>query len=473
MTLHSDVRIGSQRPAHLHLPSDRGSSAGVEAIELAESAGLFLDDWQKWTLIEALSEDSGGYWSAFEVASFVSRQNGKGSVLEARQLAGLFVLRESLQVHTSHEFKTTFEHYLRLVALIEGAPHLASQVARVRRGTGEQAIELKNGCRLRFLARSTGSGRGMSGDAVYLDEAYALTAPMMGALLPTLSAKENPQIWYTSSAARFTSEVMHGVIERGRGGGSDRLFYADWGLDAHVDVSDRENWYLANPALGIRISESFVDAEYDSMKGMPAEFARERLGVHEGLLGDTGKIRVADWDALEDPESSIVGPPVFALDVSPERSWSSIAAAGRRRDGLGHVEVFERRQGTGWVPDFVEAVWKAQRRPFRIDPGSPAGAMIGELRSRGVEVIEVSVREHAQGCGALLDAVTNQTLKHRVDPMLRAAVVGAKDRSMGDAWLWSRIHSSIDISPLVAVTLAWIGLPEKGSAIAEAHIVLV
>ena len=473
MSLLDVERIGSQRPVNLHLPVDRNDSAGSEAIELAESAGLWLDDWQQWTLIESLREDSFGYWSAFEVAELVARQNGKGSVLEARQLAGLFVLNERLGVHTSHEFKTTFEHFLRMVALIEGAPHLDRQVARVRRGAGEQAIELKNGNRLRFLARSTGSGRGMSGDAVYLDEAYALTAAMMGALMPTLSARDNPQIWYTSSAARFTSEVLHNIIARGRAKQSERLFYADWGLEAAADLSDRDNWYQANPALGIRISEAFIEAEYDSMRSMPAEFARERLGVHEGLQGDTGKIRVNDWDALEDPESKIVGKPVFALDVSPERSWSSIAAAGRRSDGLGHVEVFERRQGTGWVPDFVKQVWDAQRVPFRVDPGSPAGALIPELVSRGVEIVEVSGREHAQGCGALMDAVTNQTLRHRVDPMLRAAVVGAKDRPLGEAWLWSRVHSSIDISPLVAVTLAWIGVPEKGTSVAQAHVVMV
>ena len=332
---------------------------------------------------------------------------------------------------------------------------------------------MKNGNRLRFLARSSGSGRGLSGDVVYLDEAFALTEAMMGALLPTLSARENPQVWYTSSAARYTSSVLHKVIERGRDGHGERLLYADWGLDAGVDLSDPVNWYAANPAMGIRVSEAFVEAEYDGMRAMPAEFARERLGVHEGLAGDSGKIRVSEWDLLEDADSEIVGTPVFALDVSPERSWASVGVAGRRSDGLGHVEVVERRSGTAWVVDFVVQVFQANGQPFRIDPASPAGAMIPELGSRGVEIVEVSVREHAQACGALLDAVTNDQLRHRVDQSLRAAVVGARERQVGDSWLWSRIHSEIDISPLVAVTLAWGGLPEKGSHVADAHVVVV
>lgn len=458
---------------HLHLPTDRGSSAGAEAVELAADAGLYLDDWQSWFLAEALAEDSAGYWAAFEVALFVARQNGKGSIIEARQLAGLFLLNEGLQVHTAHDFKTCFEHFLRIVSLIEGSPDLDARVQRVRRGAGEQAIELKNGNRLRFLARSSGSGRGLSGDTVYLDEAYALTAAMMGALLPTLSARENPQVWYTSSAARFTSEVCHDLILRGREGVSDRLFYADWGLDAGVDLSDPKNWYLANPAMGIRVPEAFVEAEYDSMKGMPAEFGRERLGIHEGLHGDTGKIRVQAWDELEDAESEVVGPVSFAVDVSPERSWTSVAAAGRRADGHGHVEVFERRSGTGWAVEFLVALWNAQKTPIRIDFGSPAGSFVAELEAAGVDVVNVSPREASQACGSFYDAVENGQLRHRVDPSLRAAVVGAKDRPFGDAWLWSRTHSDVDISPLVAATLAWGGIPDRGKKVAKAHVVLV
>ena len=273
MSSLADETIGSQRPVRLHLPSGSVGSAGREAVELAEIAGLYLDDWQQFLLEHSLAEDSEGFWAAFEVALFVARQNGKGSILEARQLTGLFLLAERLQVHSAHEFKTAQEHFQRITALIENCPDLDSRVARIRRGAGEQAVELKNGNRLRFLARSSGSGRGFTGDVVYLDEAYALTTAQMGALMPTLSAVENPQIWYTSSAAKFTSDVMHKLIERGRAGESDNLLYADWGLDPGDDISDPKNWYRANPGLGIRITEAFVEAEYDAMKAMPAEFA--------------------------------------------------------------------------------------------------------------------------------------------------------------------------------------------------------
>ena len=37
---------------------------------------------------------------------------------------------------------------------------------------------------------------------------------------------------------------------------------------------------------------------------------------------------------------------------------------------------------------------------------------------------------------------------------LRDAIRGAKSRPLGDQWAWSRKSSSVDISPLVAATLA-------------------
>lgn len=81
------------------------TSAGHEAVDLAASAGLILDPWQAFVLEHALGERGDGQWAAFEVGLVVPRQNGKGSVLEARELAGLFLFGEELILHSAHEFQ--------------------------------------------------------------------------------------------------------------------------------------------------------------------------------------------------------------------------------------------------------------------------------------------------------------------------------------------------------------------------------
>ena len=61
---------------------------------------------------------------------------------------------------------------------------------------------------------------------------------------------------------------------------------------------------------------------------------------------------------------------------------------------------------------------------------------------------------HGQACGRLVDMVNDKTLAHLGSSELRDAIRGSKVRQLGDAWAWSRKSSSVDISPLVAATLA-------------------
>src|SRR5262249_56902333 len=105
------------------------------------------------------------------------------------------------------------EAFLRIRHLIEGSPEFSAEVSRIRTTTGAEAVELKDGKRLRFVARSSGSGRGFSSDLVILDEAYKLGDQEMAALLPTLNARPDPQVWYTSTAGSPES------VQLGRGGG--------------------------------------------------------------------------------------------------------------------------------------------------------------------------------------------------------------------------------------------------------------
>src|SRR5499427_761968 len=109
----------AQMPRILYVP-DYSSSAGQEAVELAELAGLYLDPSQRLVLERALAERPDGRWAAAEVGLCLPRQNGKNAVLEARELAALFLLDEHLTIHSAQQFKTAKEHFLRLLGLIEG-----------------------------------------------------------------------------------------------------------------------------------------------------------------------------------------------------------------------------------------------------------------------------------------------------------------------------------------------------------------
>lgn len=423
-------------------------------------------------MLEEKASNDQPKWAAFEIGVDVTRQNGKGSILEIRELAGVFEFGDRLLIHTAHEFATSLEAFLRFEDLIAGTPRFSREVKRVSRSHGDEGIDFKSGQRIRFRTRTKGGGRGFSADFVALDEAMQIPQFAHGALLPTLSARPNPQVWYTGSAV--DQEIHdHGVVfarvrERGHAGTDPRLAYFEWSLDVDLDdlvLSDDtgpEEWAIANPGLGIRISPEHVATEQRSMDRRT--FAVERLGV--GDWPDTDAvdqvIPLEAWRELFEP--SQVGGSVFAVDVTPDRSSASIGFAARS-DGLPYLELVDKRRGTGWVCERVHEL--AKGRPVICDGAGPVGALIPEMTNLGVRVVTVTANEHAQACGMLYDAVDQEALRHGGTPEYQAAIEqaikGASTRPLGDAWAWSRKNSSVDISPLVAVTLSLWGLQTQGS----------
>lgn len=318
--------FGCQRPRESHLPEARDYSAGDDALELCQSCGIGLDEWQEWSLRQSMGLNQ-GYWAAFEVGILVARQNGKNQIVLARQLAGMFLLEQDLQIHTAHEFKASAEHFRRIARVIETNADLDNQVHGIRTSHGAEAIELKrrptiilgpNGTlvrtsrqpRLNFLARSRGSGRAFTCDTLYYDEAMILTDEQVGASLPTLSAVANPQVWYTASAGYPDSTQLDRVRKRGLAHIDPTLFWAEWSIDAchdlclpgcqqHDDPASPHSWAKANPGMGIRISEDFIRREM--LKMPPKDFERERLGVGDWPVDEMGwnVIPQAIWDSCE------------------------------------------------------------------------------------------------------------------------------------------------------------------------------
>ena len=442
-----------------------------DAIDIAAIGGLELFDWQAEVLRASLMRSPvTGRWLSSEVAVVVPRQNGKGSILEARQVAGLFVMGERLQVHSAHEFKTCYEHFRRVRALVESSPLLMSQVAIIRTGAGDQAIELKNGCRIRFIARSRSSGRGFSADVVYLDEAFELSDDTMGALLPALSARPDPQIWYTSSAPHRDSLVLHRIRERGIKGDDPGLLYREWSASADADPADPDSWAAANPSLDVLINRERIATAQRSLD--PAEFAREHLGVPEQLDGThTGPIAIERWQSLTDGQSLPAdGTERLALDVTPNgmAKFATIGIAGKRADGLGHVSIRHREPGTSWVVSRCADLAAGHKTPIIVVKGSPAESLVPDLELAGVAVDLMSAADYAGACQRFADAVNavEPLVRHRGSPDHTAAVSAAQIKPAGDGgFVWSRRSTSSDITPLTTVTAAWarVGHGETGA----------
>jgi phage terminase large subunit-like protein len=458
---------GAQEPRFLSLPLATDEDFGDRAVALADLAGLNLDPWQQLALRSMLRRDATGHFVAFESCLLVPRQCGKSVVLEAFDLAKLYLSPPgTLILHTAHLFPTAVESFRHLLGLVKNTPELWDEVEKVRNAHGEEGIELKNGSRLRFAARTvTGAGRGFSPDVVILDEAFKLPHEALSALMPALSAKPNPQIAYASSTGYPDSEILWSLVERGRRGGDPTLAYLEWSAEPDCDLDDREAWAQANPALGFRLTERKIAAERASMRD--DDFGRERLGLW-AEAGASGVFVPGSWESCTDPASQIVATPAFGVDVSVDRRTASLGVCGGREDSVLHLETVQNRSGTEWIVPELTRITAENGGFVVIDPASPAGSVIEDLKAAGVRVYTVTAREYAQACGWLYDAVKGAEIRHLGQAELDSSVHDARMRDLAGGFAWDRRKPLSDITPLVAVTLACWGSRTYGGDLAGA-----
>ncbi|WP_406168897.1 terminase [Streptomyces sp. NBC_00996] len=474
-------------PAYRSQPQWR-STLGPEVADLARLAGFGPDPEQEMILDALFALDERGTSACFEVATVVGRQNLKTGLMKQAALGWLFLTEERLVIWSAHNFLAAEEAFRDLEILITGCASLSRQVKHIHRGNGDEAIELYGDRRLLFKTRTKGGGRSLSGDKVILDEAFALQPMHMGAMLPTLSARPDPQVLYGSSAGLAESAVLRGIRDRGRAGKDARLAYFEWCAPPQEQVcaagakcthalgtegcgcDKPELWQIANPQLGRRISIDFMAAERRALP--PSEFAREHMGWWDEPVGGLIPITVEAWAACADEESQVQDPVAIAVDVTPDRSMAAIAVAGRRADGLMHGELVEHRTGTGWLMDrLVELASRWRPCAVVLNPAGPAGSLEKEMNERGFKTEPVGgewrlhlvgSREYAQACGALTDDVNNGRWAHADQAPLNKAVEGAGTRPLAEAWAWSHRNSLNDISPLTAITLARHGFAAHG-----------
>jgi phage terminase large subunit-like protein len=446
------------------LPGRRAGSAGPDAIEFAESLGYELDDWQRWCIDGILSEDEDRRLCATLCLLIVPRQNGKNVVIEVVELYAFYVLEWQTILHSAHRQDTSADHMARLRAVVEANPVL-DEITEFREANGkERVVRTDTRAEIRFVTRSKKIGRGKSPRLVVVDEALYVTDEQIDAMLPSMSAQsmnaDKPIMLFASSAPVAESLVLARLRATAARGGPS-TWYAEWSCEPGVDVRDRDEWARANPGLNVRISEEWIE-EMELASMSVDGFLVERLGVVPNVDGDEGEL--PGWPQCVDPGSQPGGEVAVAIDVSPDLGWSSVGVASRRPDGLVHVELVEHLHGTARLVEVVSRVVANVGGSVHLDPRSPAAGFVADLGRAGVKVVEVGALELSKACAALKVAVRDGRVRHRGQGPLTAAVGGAGIRSVGDAWVWARRSSSVDISPLVAVTLASYALMQGGAA---------
>ncbi len=436
-------------PRVRHAPHVR-ANAWEDVTELAAGYGLSLLDWQENVFEATMGERADGSWAAKHVGLCCPRQNGKGSILEARALAGLLLFDEQMIIHSAHEVRTAQLGFRRLKSYFENYDDLRRKVVGIGNAVAREYIRLRSGQEVRFVTRSKSAIRGFSADCLLLDEGQILDDLQWEAILYTVSARPAHQIWLAGTPP---TSIEQGIVfdrfrRRGLDGKDHRLAWLEWSAPPDADLDDPQAWAMSNPALGTLISHDTILTERAAASD--EGFARERLGIWPTEQAGGPVFDAGAWDALADPRAQVPPRVALVVDVSPDRGWSSIGVAGAIPDGRILVMCYT-GQGTAWVADRV-AQLVAERAVVEVAlfVGGQAASLQPDLVRAGVEFTKLSAVDMGSACGAFQEAVKAGNLVHVRQPELGAAIGNARVRQVGESQRWDRRDDGFDISPLVA-----------------------
>ena len=477
------------------------TTLGYDVCEWANDVlGIKLLPWEEWLFIHGLeiigSFDGEWRFRFRTVIVLVARQNGKSVMGMVLALFFLYVLGARLILGTAQDLDQATEVWEGAVEMAQESDELRQAITQIYRGNGNKTLKIDGNRRYKVAAATRKGTRGKTSNLVLMDEIREhQNFQAWSAASKTIKAVKSALVWCMSNAGDGSSVVLrHLRIQAHRAIGDPDGLVAEmesseiqpdeeeskameealssiglfeWSAKPGCNKWDRDQWAQANPSMNYGfLDESSIAS--DCATDPENDFRIEDL-CQWVTATVTPPFPVGAWEAGIDRESFIApdSPLWFGVDVSEDRSKSSIAVCGLRPDRQYHVELLERRPGVGWLQSwFAERTMKYRGMRVALQSkGAPVSAIAEILEAvEGVEIIPCYGANVAGWAGRLWDSVaacddkesTSTPVKHVPQPALDLAANIAATRPLGDgAWGWDRKKSLEDISPLVAVTMAF------------------
>ncbi|WP_146070816.1 hypothetical protein [Arthrobacter sp. B1805] len=439
---------------------------GGSVCKVMQAAGNTPMPWQRDALAVACEIDpaTGGFWYDTVIA-IVLRRAGKTTISRAKLTHRALTTVDGRMIYTAQNRLKALKRlrddfYLPTLR----SPQLKESLAKPRWRGGEEAVRYKTGAELAIDAVSDNSGHGDMNHEGHIDEAYAHSDNTLeGGIQPTLLTVVGSQLWILSAAGNTRStylaekrDIGRALIESGR---QSRTCYIEYSAPEDADPNDPETLANTHPAGGHTIDVERVMGLRENSTDL-AEWERAWYGWWPQAKAPPRIIPTSLWEDgyITSDESAWEGTPRWALDISPDREWTSIGMAARSTDpeAKAYIELYEHRVGTAGAVDELAALasqfggWKVA-----IDAGGGARSLVPDLEAAGFEVVKVPGPERIAACGGFYDDALANDLRYLNDPELNAAMVAAQKHYIGGkAFIFARGRTQQDISSLYAVTFA-------------------
>lgn len=465
-----------------HVVAPKGVvSTGWPAVEAkCGELGIRFRPWQPDVGRLILAKRADGKYAATIGGTGLSipRQVGKTFLVGAIVFA-LCLLRPNLTViWTAHRLRTAEETFGKMLAFSKRR-RIAPHILKTPLGSGEQAIEFRNGSRILFGARERGFGRGFDEvDVLIFDEAQILTESALDDMVPATNQSRQDTsalllFMGTPPRPRDPGEVFARMRAEALTGEDDDTGWVEFGADpdyeptplpATLTERDWQQIAKANPSFP---QDTPREAILRMRKKLgPDSFKREGAGIWDEIAATLEVVPPAIWSARSASDAPAQDSPPSAMALDRWHDGTTAIAGGWRAGDSTHVELLELDTS---ADDARLVDWLATRAgkkiPVLIAADSPAAAHAADLIARKVKVKLISGPEFARACQGFVNDAIEGPLTHAGQSQLADALAGATQFKVGKAgaWVWDRRSPDNDISSLVAATLARHGAIEAGS----------
>ena len=317
-----------------------------------EHLGVELMDWQKHVISGFMAHDERGDLLHRQALVSVARQNGKSLMLQSCLgfwLTEMPKLRGAPQtvITTAHRLDLAIEMFQTVAPILE-----EKFGAILTWAVGRNEANLPDGTRWLVRAATPNSFHGLTADAVFIDELWAVSPDAVSiGLMPTMRTRRSPLMLMTSTSGdqssvemlRWREQGLRAIDEKKTGS----LYFAEFSPPNSIDPMSPEAWVLANPAIGHTLSIAVLESEAQQ----PNRNAFLRSSVNLWTASANGWLQPGIWDELKTLEPMPKGG-VLSIEQSQDESrYVGVRAA---MNNAGKIQVC-----LEFVKDTLQDCWQA------------------------------------------------------------------------------------------------------------------
>lgn len=464
------MKVDNQNPSFTNVTlNNKTKTLGTKAVKIYAGTGQTLMIWQQRQIKAIMEVDSKNQWKHINYCIGLSRRNGKGEVLAAREMYGLLELGEKI-CHTAHRTTTSHDAFNRLYTLLKKAGYeefskkkkeMPERSFFASKQYGLERIEVVGGGIIDFRTRTNNGGLGEGFDLLIIDEAQEYTSKQESSLLYTVSASKNPQIIMVGTPPTVNSggDVFVRIRESVLNNMAPDTGWSEWSTPEMVEadkINDPALWERYNPSYGKLLKDRVIRNE---LTGDILDFNVQRLGFWCSY-NQKSEISQADWNELKvDKFPELKDKRYVGIKYGKDGVNVSLSIASRTTDGhifVESVDCVSVRAGNGWI---FEYLYNPKVDKIAIDGASGQQLLANQMREHGIRKPPIlpKVGEIISANAMFEQAIYSKEIVHRGQESLSNVVTNCKKRLIGSqgGFGYQSLIDTQDISLMDSMILAY------------------